>query len=238
MYADGAYDAAAAGGTCSQCPGAASLDGLRCVACDGTSGPGYRPAMLRGAACECSSNADGLGVIAERSAAGELFQSDDGSYVQRCIVCEGEAVPDPAAGACRPCPYPKIVDGDGVCACPGVLPGGVRCSNAEPIQRIASALSVGWSAASYAATATVTGPGEATASRTISNSAALRGLLDTSAEGCHDHGNRTACNALGNLCVLQMYSRWAVPPARVPPCATVPASPASACFSRAAGRAR
>jgi Meckelin (Transmembrane protein 67) len=200
------YDATLMG-TCSACAGAVSLDGTRCVDCDGSTGPGQRSAVLRGTACACMDNADGLGVIAERDLSGKLFQADNGTYVQRCIVCEREAVPDADTGSCLPCPYPKILSDAGVCMCPGTLPGGVRCSNAAPIQRISNALSIGWSVASYSVTTSLTELDGSTRQATVANSALLREHLDTAAEGCHDNSNRTACNALANLCVLQMYSR-------------------------------
>jgi Meckelin (Transmembrane protein 67) len=200
------YDATLMG-TCIACPGAVSLDGKRCVDCDGSVGPGQRSAVLRGTACACADNADGLGVIAERDLSGTLFWADNGTYVQRCIVCETEAIPDAVTGSCAPCPYPKILSDAGVCMCPGTLPGGVRCSNDAPIQRISNALSVGWSVASYSVTLPLTGSAGSTRQATIANSAALREHLDAAAEGCHDNSNRTACNALANLCVLQMYSR-------------------------------
>lgn len=41
----------------------------------------------------------------------------------------------------------------------------------------------------------------------VPGSQALVSLLGASANDCRDTDNRRACNALANLCVLQMYSR-------------------------------
>ncbi len=45
----------------------------------------------------------------------------------------------------------------------------------------------------------------------VDQSTVMRDLLESSATLCLEQGNATACNALGNLCVLQMHAETAPP---------------------------
>jgi hypothetical protein len=192
-------------GRCEACPAASSFDRLRCVQCDGTTGPQHRPAVYQNNECQCSDNADGLGVILERDATGALFQDGNGTFLHRCVICSAP----PAAGrslTCGHCEYPKVINSESECVCPTSLPTDARCSNARPLQRIASALRVDVGNNPYAASAVSS---EISSAVLVSTSAALREYLDDAIEGCYDDGNREHCNALANLCVLQQYDRCA-----------------------------
>ena len=189
---------------CTQCSSAASLDQKRCVTCDGSSGTGYEPAQLSGARCVCADSAGLQGVIADRTPDGDYFRDSSGDYTQRCIICPPSAVPDPATGTCLPCDFPKIRS-DGGCVCPDSVSDGITCTGADVIQQAASTLGITLSSP-YAASAQQS-TGEASTAVSVKQSAALAPLLGEAADGCLAAADRDACNALANLCVLQLYDR-------------------------------
>jgi Meckelin (Transmembrane protein 67) len=194
-------------GQCVACPQAVSLDGLRCVSCDGSTSGSQRAATLHGSQCVCSDNSDQQGVISDTSPDGELLRADDGTYLQQCHICPSTSRPDAAAGACAPCEYPRV-SSLGRCVCPGVVPAGARCSDVADSTRVATVLSVTIGQSPYAASAQqITNDGVSTFQ--IGASAALLRHQASSAADCLDTGDRQACNTLANLCVLQRYSRRA-----------------------------
>ena len=214
---------------CVACPAAVSQDGLRCVACDTTSGVDYRPAAFRSQQCECTDNADGQGVITDRSAGGQLLLSDDGEFLQRCFICASAAAPDVATGTCEPCEYPQVSEG-GRCVCPKVVPSGSRCTNAAPLTRVAAALGINLGADPLSATATQYSGDVATQVR-VSGSAALAEHLASAAAACLDEQDRQACNTLGNLCVLQRYQTCALPTLHYGACTRSPSAGSPTCSS-------
>ena len=219
-------------GVCEACPEASSADGLRCVSCDASSGPDHRAATLAQSRCVCSSNDDNRGVVTEVLQNGQLLQDDLGQYLARCIVCNNTAIPDPATGTCVQCSYPQVVDDDGQCACPAVMPEGARCSNLDPLQRIANTLGVSLPGSLYSASVLITTDEGTETSTFVSDSAPLVELLEPSAAGCFDSGDRRACNALANLCVLERYTRCFALPLCTPIVlfAAKPAVPSNLCL--------
>ena len=177
--------------------------GLRCVSCDGTASSTQRPASVQNGQCVCSDNSDGQGVITGTASNGELLRAADGTFLQRCIICGSDSVPDPSTGQCKLCEYPKISQ-QGTCGCPAIIPDGARCSAAAPLVRVASALGVSIAAAPYSADAQSITDSEVS-QLSVSDSSALHEHLAPAAAGCLDTGGREACNALANLCVLQRY---------------------------------
>lgn len=198
---------------CTRCTAGvvSSFDGLHCAMCDTTSVAGsHAPAALVGTACQCQLTTGQRGVIAERNAQGALFRDASGAFLHRCILCSGDAAPDAATGTCLACPYPQVANsttGAG-CACPTGLSATERCiQDSGSLARIAGLLRVSLEKA-YRAQATLPGAtvDDAPTLVTVSQSAPLVEMLESSVEGCYYSGNRTACNALANLCVLQLYS--------------------------------
>ena len=190
-------------GTCEECAtGASSVDRLRCVVCDSSTGLQQRPASLRNGQCVCSENADGLGLIIERDASGALLQ-DNGTFVQQCVVCS--APPADGDTACGSCEYPKVMNSAGECVCPTTLSSDIRCSNTSALQRVASSLRVDIGTQPYAVSSMSSGSSD---SIVISTSAALKDYLDEAVEGCHGFGNTRSCNTLANLCAIQQYDRY------------------------------
>ena len=163
---------------------------------------------------------------------GQLLQDDLGQYLARCIVCNNTAIPDPATGTCVQCSYPQVVDDDGQCACPAVMPEGARCSNLDPLQRIANTLGVSLPGSLYSASVLITTDEGTETSTFVSDSAPLVELLEPSAAGCFDSGDRRACNALANLCVLERYTRCFALPLCTPIVlfAAKPAVPSNLCL--------
>lgn len=157
--------------------------------------------------CQCTNNADNLGLVTERDLNGSFFQSANGTYLQRCIICSAQV--EPGKRSCSFCDYPKVLNSRFECVCPTALPADVRCSDVEPLQRISSSLRLGVSAMPYAGIPPqppITGPVQSTAVVTISVSLALKVHLDNAVTACHDTGNPQSCNVVGNLCALQLYN--------------------------------
>lgn len=182
---------------------------------DATSGAYWSPATLitstdaitglQVGQCACA-NSDG--EIAEVDAAGVPFvRTTNGvrTFLQRCIQCQPNSVV--SNGQCFTCPYPQtaaIVNGAPTCSCPAPLPAGARCSVGSDLDYLATALGV--STSGYA---TVTlrqilrAPG-VVADAPV-DSLLYKQLLPTAARACLDAGDRASCEAVANLCVLQMY---------------------------------
>lgn len=193
-------------GTCQLCDSASSLDGLRCVQCDTSSGDNHRPARLVNGRCECTDNTDELGLITERSIDGALLQAANGTYLQRCTVCSSKV--EAGQTSCGFCEYPKVRNSRSQCVCPTTLPLDVRCSDEEPLQRVLGSLRLGTSTTPYVGIPPSQGSTATRASLvTVSISAALKHHLDAAVTACHDTGSPQGCNAVGNICALQLYSR-------------------------------
>eukprot|EP00191_Tetraselmis_sp_GSL018_P009876 CAMPEP_0177615986 /NCGR_PEP_ID=MMETSP0419_2-20121207/23841_1 /TAXON_ID=582737 /ORGANISM="Tetraselmis sp., Strain GSL018" /LENGTH=849 /DNA_ID=CAMNT_0019113867 /DNA_START=777 /DNA_END=3326 /DNA_ORIENTATION=- len=109
--------------------------------------------------------------------------------------------------ACVSCKYPRFWDGER-CACPAAVPEGARCTVAgdivsEVLQRTAVSYEVVFRDVPRA--------GGAINDVTVGASAILSDMLERSAADCYETGGREACNALANLCVLQLHSRDSIP---------------------------
>jgi hypothetical protein len=168
--------------------------------------------MLNGGRCVCSGNADGLGKIVEHDVQGALLLSSNGSFLQRCIICSANTDENSAWQRCGSCEFPKVLAPDGECKCPAAVPDGVRCSDSDPLQRILDHLRISSGGNPYAGTLAPNRGGEAAV---MTSSYALVNNLADAAQGCHDVGDTKACNALGNLCVLQRYRKYGCPACRV-----------------------
>jgi len=179
-----------------------------CVLCDTSSGPTWSPARISadGTACRCETEAPDR-IITNVGPGGALLTDADGTYLHRCVRCPNGTRPDPDAMACVSCKYPRFWDGER-CACPAVVPEGSRCSSDSDFLR---SLLPGSEPDLTVVFRGVPGEGGSTRDVTVGESGVMSDLLERSATGCYETGDREACNALGNLCVLQLHDRDSLP---------------------------
>ena len=173
----------------------------------------FAPSTLSGTTGDCTCAGASGGVLVERDPSGARLSGG-----KQCAVCAAGLYYSAASpNMCVECP---VVYGTGVgsvprvlkqysasaaaCVCPPAasLPAGVTCS--EDAAYLTAQLSVPIDPSAYSITYyDITGTGT---TLTVANSAPFVSLLVPSAVACLRSGNRTACNAVANLCVLQMYS--------------------------------
>ncbi|KAK9819713.1 hypothetical protein WJX72_001576 [[Myrmecia] bisecta] len=216
------FAADTAAGVCTSCPAGqvSSSTGLYCVVCDPTSGtttstasgsfvggsmPSWLPAQASNGECVCANNAT-AGQIAEFDNTGAPLMQQ-GVAVKRCLVCPAGSVLNPSTLKCEACNYPASVQA-GQCVWCG-LPGG-PCTTAykTPLDFVIANLSLPLAAASatQASFANVPAGDGGSSQVPVAPSQPLATLLGTSAAACLQLADKAACNALANLCVLQMYA--------------------------------
>jgi hypothetical protein len=200
-----------------------ATDGLGCVLCDGSTGSdasfeggftlaaSWQPAALSAAGrCGCAAPGGGL-VNADMAAGGRRFR--------RCVVCPSGWTADAAGGVCAPASGPpRTPDGD-----LGYTVAALnrRGAGIDPLTAT-RVRSRGWcvrgrcvavcitlkpdACAPQATIQAVLEPSGASPAYVVDSSAPLERLLGPAARECMDDGNARACNALANLCALQLYS--------------------------------
>lgn len=189
---------------CEACPAgsAASADRTTCISCDSTpAAPDAAAFDAASALCRCPAGA----ALVERDAAGDFLP-----YV-RCVACGPRAIAlatDPTR--CTPCPDPQHVHDPalGACVCNGsawtATPDGARCLPTSVYAPIADRFPT-----SGAQTVTYfdieDGAGNKQPQQSV-QSYALAQRFAAAAVDCQLGAEPTACDALANLCVLQLYN--------------------------------
>ncbi|GBF95222.1 meckelin [Raphidocelis subcapitata] len=192
------FDAAAL--VCKSCDQANGFfpapDGLGCVLCDSSTGSdasfaggftlaaSWQPAALSAAGrCGCAAPGGGL-VVADMAAGGRRFR--------RCVMCPTGWTADAAAGVCAP------------------ASGAPRTPEADLVYTVAAlnarGAGINLQTATQATIQAVLEPSGASPAYVVDSSAPLERLLGPAARECMDDASPRACNALANLCALQLYS--------------------------------
>jgi meckelin len=223
----GSFAPSAGAASCAACPPghAARRDGLGCLPC-GNSTAGLDPATLE---CSCAlANATAFAALTETTAGGALLPAKE------CVPCAAgtRAFPAGAAGgvrpasayACQSCGDANaVMSAAGLCSCAtgyvaaSVAPladGGVRCvlpaDVAAAFGGLASAAGVLPASAftvNFFSVQSAAGAAPSGAVAGVPSLAFLR-LLIAAGVGCRQYGaggDPVPCQALANLCVLQMY---------------------------------
>ncbi|GMH43204.1 hypothetical protein BSKO_11126 [Bryopsis sp. KO-2023] len=196
--------------TCDEEGYVASDSGAYCVRCSSSSGEEvitlsglqqttlkWIPAEKQGNNCKCQGGGTANTTIGEFHDNGVPFE-ENGEFVKRCLACPSGTYP--AQGRCVACPYPKVLSGETSCVCPEPLPSDVsHCSNdEEELTYVSTQLSLSVQGAFNL---------ENGRSKTIEQSEPFTRLLPSAAFRCMSEGNRESCNALANLCTLDVYRR-------------------------------
>ncbi|XP_046906171.1 meckelin [Hypomesus transpacificus] len=172
--------AAAASITCQQCPPdrpAVTEDGYWCIQCPGS--------LTETGRCQCPSGA----ILVERDVQGNLLEE------AVCEVCSGAAptfsAPDRRGNRCERC-QATFINTTSSCTCgsPNILAGGL-CFPAAPPNNLPATVNTHVNFAQLALPV---------------QSAWFSKNLYSSAAACLVFSNRTACQALGNMCVMNMHS--------------------------------
>ena len=204
--AAGQYLAAGTGtspyATCTSCIAvgkAVSWDNTTCMPCDAGSG-----ATLSTTTGDCACSSGATHVLVETDASGVRLAS------KQCVACAAPSFPHPTEkGKCFECPYagppsaPTRMTYDSAtktCKCPT---GVTACIDAD-VKKASLVTKFGVTLDSTRSSVRYFDLGASLNSLTVESLVFLDDLVDVAA-GCRDFGNRTQCNALANLCVLQMY---------------------------------
>lgn len=202
--------------SCAQFGLGTSADGSVCLECDAASGAAFSSAAQD---CRCASP---LSILTETDATGARLLR------KRCVACPNttlghwqDTFPDKAGQRCQECPPitsasdPRVrvpmqasynpVTGALTCTCNATAD--LNCLVSEEFQqtRLPSALGSDLPS-SLSGAGSITFYGVTPAAATLPLQSATLGQLALSGAGrCLATGNREACNALANACVLQLY---------------------------------
>jgi hypothetical protein len=116
-----------------------------------------------------------------------------GQYYKKCITCPAGTTPDSATGSCQP----------------STSAGAVKQTDLAYVLATLNArgASLNSQTATQASWQNVLQANGRTQLVNIAPSQLLQELLGPAARQCMEQGSHDACNALANLCTLQMYSR-------------------------------
>eukprot|EP01137_Pigoraptor_chileana_P006845 Opistho-2@51671 len=184
--------------TCVACGAnqARTKNGRQCIACDVT-----YPLSATTKQCTCPSNY----ILVETDSSGAFLAT------KTCVKCARGFRVDPAnAYACIPCPSTEMFvrDGKTECECPSplVLSNG-KCLDATDVQTPNLPSASSYAKVLFRDFAPVDGSTLTSLPTEITiDSALFRELLPAANSLCKSQGNLTACQVLGNLCVLQTYN--------------------------------
>ena len=197
---------------CTACDASAgffpSSDGLGCALCDPQAGAEdgfaggfalaatWSAAALSAGRCACAAPAPSRVVAAMAGGGGSdgSGTSSSGRRYARCVECPAGTAADAAGGTCAPAAAaPRTPAGD--------LAHVVAALNAR-------GAGISLQAATQATLQAVHAPGDGGDARAVvvEASAPLARLLGPAARRCMDDGERRGCNAVANLCALQLYS--------------------------------
>eukprot|EP01116_Phalansterium_solitarium_P003489 TRINITY_DN14319_c0_g1_i1.p1 TRINITY_DN14319_c0_g1~~TRINITY_DN14319_c0_g1_i1.p1 ORF type:complete len:332 (-),score=47.07 TRINITY_DN14319_c0_g1_i1:73-1068(-) len=179
--------------TCQACPGqqVATQDQSRCLPCTGTN-----TTLAAGGLCTCPAG------YALRE-----YDADNLLLTQKtCVLCpDGQQTAGDNPYLCQPCPLSNMSVVGGVCQCnTGLVLLGAACVNPTAAQ--APEISQDGSATTVKFNDLITSVGGSPSAQSV-DSAIFHEMYLPTATLCLAYSDRKSCQALGNLCVLQMYDK-------------------------------